>query len=170
MQSDSLASLKRVIVTHLSPKKANSIASPHTGYPLTSQKNDQFICITKYLCILLITHSNLTLTSSPFWVVCWCCVTFLYLSSFIVIHHVPCHRKNLYGYWGWVQKNGILGSLRYMYSNCLYLNYINPNPLRFPIFYLGLPNFSFSEKLRGSIGKIFLQRSNINQTEYRIVT
>ncbi len=38
MQSDSLTSLKRVIVTHLSPKKANSFASPHTGYPLTSPK------------------------------------------------------------------------------------------------------------------------------------
>jgi hypothetical protein len=36
---------------------------------------------------------------------------------------------------------------------------------RFPISSLGLPNFSFSEKLRGSVGKIYRRRSNINQTE-----
>jgi hypothetical protein len=36
----------------------------------------------------------------------------------------------------------ILRSLRYIYSN----------PLRFPISSLGLPNFSFSGKLRGSVG------------------
>jgi hypothetical protein len=54
MQYDSSTSLKRVIVTHLSPKKANSFAPPHTAYPLTSQKNGQFTCITKYQCILFI--------------------------------------------------------------------------------------------------------------------
>jgi hypothetical protein len=43
------------------------------------------------------------------------------------------------------------------YSNYIYcilrsLRYIYTNPLRFPISSLGLPNFSFSEKLRGSVG------------------
>ncbi len=53
---------------------ANSVASPNTNVYclLTSPKN---------------THSNLTPTSSPFWGACWCCVTFLFLFSFVVIHH-----------------------------------------------------------------------------------
>jgi hypothetical protein len=92
MQYDSLTSLKRVIVTHLSPKKANSFASPHTAYPLTSPKNCQFICITKYQYILFInitkkSHSIFIPTSSPFWDACWCCVTFPFFFSFIVIRH-----------------------------------------------------------------------------------
>jgi hypothetical protein len=46
---------------------------------------------------------------------------------------------------------------KYMYSNYMYcilrsLRYIYSNPLRFPISSLGLPNFSFSEKLGGSVG------------------
>jgi hypothetical protein len=36
---------------------------------------------------------------------------------------------------------------------------------RFPIYSLGLPNFSFSEKLRRSVGYIYCQQSNIDQTE-----
>jgi hypothetical protein len=46
---------------------------------------------------------------------------------------------------------------KYIYSNYIYcilrsLRYTYPNPLRFPISSLGSPNFSFSEKLRGSVG------------------
>jgi hypothetical protein len=43
------------------------------------------------------------------------------------------------------KKYGTLSPLECIYSN----------PFRFPISSLGLPNFPFSEKLRGSIGKIY---------------
>ncbi len=94
MQSYSLTSLKRVIETHLSPKKANRFASPHTGYPITSPKNGQFHLHHQIPMYIVYqhhqkdTHSKLAPTSNPFWVACWCCVTFLFLFSFIVIHHV----------------------------------------------------------------------------------
>ncbi len=64
-------------------------------------KKGGFICITTYRLSINITkkwtnhlhhlyylltspkhtYSNLTLTSSPFWVACWCCVTFHFLFS-----------------------------------------------------------------------------------------
>jgi hypothetical protein len=62
------------------------------------------------------------------------------------------HGNNLNGYEGQVQKYGILRSLRYIYSNYIYSNYIYSNPLSFLIYSLGLPKFSFSEKLRGTVG------------------
>ncbi len=58
------------------------------------------------------------------------------------------------------KKYGILRSLRYFYIQ-IHLGFG---------FFLRLAQFSFSEKLRGHVGKIYHRHSNINQTEYRIVT
>jgi hypothetical protein len=43
----------------------------------------------------------------------------------------------------------------YKYGTLRLLRYIYSNQYRFPISFLGLPNFSFSEKLRGGVGEIY---------------
>ncbi len=70
------------------------------------------------------------------------------------------HGSNFYGYGGQVQNVWYLNPTKVQIFKSILVS----------DFFLGLAQFSFSGKLRGSIGKIDHQCSNINQTESRIVT
>ncbi len=69
----------------------------------------------------------------------WCCECLWYRQSWACC----AHGNNFYWYGGQVQKYGTLRSLRYIYSNLF----------RFPIFSLGLPNFTSQKSWEGALPK-----------------